>query len=464
MSSTSRPTLAFFPEWKALLKLAIPIFIAQLANTAMGFVDTVMAGRVSPVDLAAVALGNSIWVPVYLLMNGILLTTTAQVSRHFGGGTEHKIGMLVRQALWLGLFLGCLCGVLLWNATPILVWREVDPELISLSMGYLRAVACGFPAVAIYLVLRCYSEGLGRTRPSMVIALLGLAVNIPLNYILINGKFGLPALGGVGCGVATGIVMAFMMLAQIVWVRWAPYYKRSKLIGRFDWPNKKRIKGLLFSGIPIGIAIFAEASIFSIIALLIGNLGAHTVAGHQTALNFSAITFMLPYSLAMAATVRVGQALGANSSAGARFSAKVALITAFSLSIGSASLMYCGRFMIAGIYTQDAQVLAIAASLIIYAAIYQIPDAIQVTAAGALRGYQDNKVTMIFTLFAYWGIGLPIGYILGLTDYWGPAQGPAGLWQGLIIGLTCSGLLLGSRLYRVAQRPHTTIYTPPTLS
>ena len=459
-SLSNRP---FFIEWKALLKLAIPIFIAQLASIAMGFVDTVMAGRVSPLDLAAVALGNSIWAPVFLLMNGILLVTTAQVSRHFGAGTEFKVGMLVRQALWLGFFLGCVFGTLLWHAEPILRARDVDPELARLAMGYLRAVALAFPAVAIYLVLRCYSEGLGRTRPSMVIAVLGLTLNIPLNYILINGKFGLPALGGVGCGVATGIVMVFMMLAQIIWVRWAPYYKKSKLLGRFDWPNLKRIKQLFKVGLPIGIAIFAEASIFSIIALLIGNLSAEIIAGHQTALNFSGIAFMLPYSLAMATTVRVGQALGAKQPQAARFAAKVAIMTALSLSLVSASLMFFGRFVIAGIYTNDAEVLSIAASLIIYAAIYQIPDALQVAASGALRGYQDNKVTMLFTLFAYWGVGLPVGYALGLTDLLGPAQGPAGLWQGLIIGLGCAGSLLGCRLYFISRRTSFKLKTPVTV-
>lgn len=154
-------------EWRALLKLAVPIIIAQLANTAMGFVDTVMAGRVSPNDLAAVALGNSIWVPVFLLMSGILLATTAKVSHAFGRGAELEMGYLLRQALWLGLAIGCGLAVLLWNAQPVMVLMGVDPLLIKPAMGYLRAVACGFPAVAIYLVFRCYSDALGLTRPSM---------------------------------------------------------------------------------------------------------------------------------------------------------------------------------------------------------------------------------------------------------------------------------------------------------
>lgn len=439
-------------EWRALLKLAVPIIIGQLANTAMGFVDTVMAGRVSPNDLAAVALGNSIWVPIFLLMSGILIATTAKVSYAFGRGAELEMGYLVRQALWLGFALGCGLGVLLWNARPVMEMMGVDPILITPAMGYLQAVACGFPAVAVYLVFRCYSDALGLTRPSMVVGILGLLLNIPLNYIFINGHFGAPAMGGVGCGWATGLVMVFMMLAMFVWIRWAPYYKSSQIFSRWQWPEWSAQKSLLALGIPIGISIFAEASLFSVIALLIGGLGANVVAGHQIALNFSGLVFMIPYSLAMATTVRVGQALGANRPRDARFSAGVAMATGLICACISASFMFIFRDYIARIYTLDAAVLAVATSLIIYSAIFQFSDAIQVTAAGALRGYQDTRITMLITLFSYWGVGLPIGYMLGLTEQLGLAQGPAGLWQGLIVGLSCAALLLGLRLHKIARK------------
>ncbi len=451
MSTVSRYQRVFI-EWRVLLKLAVPIIIGQLANTAMGFVDTVMAGRVSPNDLAAVALGNSIWVPMLLLMSGILLATTAKVSHAFGRGAELEMGYLVRQALWLGLALGCGLGVLLWNAQPLMELMGIDPILIKPAMGYLRAVACGFPAVALYLVFRCYSDALGLTRPSMVIGILGLLLNIPLNYIFINGHLGLPVMGGVGCGWATALVMLFMMAAMFFWVRWAPYYKSSQVFVRFQWPEWPAQKSLLGLGLPIGISIFAEASLFSVIALLIGGLGANVVAGHQIALNFSSMVFMIPYSLAMATTIRVGQALGANRPRDARFSAGVAMATALLCACLSASYMFLLREHIARIYTTDTAVLAVATSLIIYSAIFQFSDAIQVTAAGALRGYQDTRITMLITLFSYWGVGLPIGYMLGLTEKLGFAQGPAGLWQGLIVGLSCAAVMLGMRLHKIARR------------
>ena len=439
-------------ELRSLLTLAAPIMIAQLANTAMGFVDTVMAGRVSPHDLAAVALGNSLWVPVYLLMSGILLATTPKVAQRFGGGLHNEIGPLVRQALWLALLVGCAAGALLWNAQVVLRVMDVEPQLIEPSMGYLRAVACGFPAVALYHVLRCYSDGLGHTRPSMMLGIFGLLLNIPLNYIFIYGKFGVPAMGGVGCGWATGIVMWSMLLGMLWWVNLAPYYQASQLFKRFDWPNWAILKRLLSVGVPIGVSIFAEASIFSVIALLIGAMGATVVAGHQIALNFSSMVFMIPYALGMAVTVRVGQALGRGEPRQARYAAGVGMLVALAYACLSASSMLLSREYIARMYTNDLAVIAVASSLIIFSALFQFSDAIQVTAAGALRGYQDTRVTMLLTLFAYWGIGLPVGYSLGLSDFWGPASGPRGLWQGLIVGLTCAALMLGFRLMRSAKR------------
>ncbi|KIL05290.1 MATE family efflux transporter [Stutzerimonas stutzeri] len=439
-------------ELRSLFALALPMMIAQLAHTAMGFVDTVMAGRVGPADLAAVALGNSIWVPIYLLLTGIVLATTPKVAQRFGAGNHQDIGPLVRQALWMGAGLGTLCAILMWNAEPVLRLMNVQSTLITPSMTYLKAVACGFPAVGLYQVLRCYSDGLGHTRPSMVIGLLGLLLNIPLNYIFIYGKFGVPALGGVGCGVATALVMLFMFAAMLFWVRRAACYRPSQLFARFDRPHWPELRQLLSVGVPIGVAVFAEASIFSVIALLIGALGATVVAGHQIALNFTSLIFMIPLSLGMAVTVRVGQALGRREPREARFAAGTGIASALVYACFSAASMLLFAEPIARIYTADPAVIAVAAGLFFYAALFQFSDVVQVTAAGALRGYQDTRMTMVFTLFAYWGIGLPLGYLLGLTDILGPASGPSGLWQGLIAGLSCAAMLLSIRLARSARR------------
>ncbi|TKD45475.1 MATE family efflux transporter [Azotobacter chroococcum] len=439
-------------ELRTLASLALPIIVAQLAHIAMGFVDTLMAGRVGPADLAAVALGNSLWVPTYLLTTGILLATTPKVAHLHGAGRQPETGPLVRQALWLALAVGSAAALLLWNAEPVLHLMQVEPTLIGPTMGYLRAVACGIPAVALYHVLRCFSDGLGHTRPSMLIGIAGLLLNIPANYIFIHGKFGLPAMGGVGCGWATALVMIFMLLAMLFWTRRAPCYQPSRLFGRFDRPHWPVIRRLLGIGLPIGVAVFAEASIFSVIALLIGGLGAKVVAGHQIALNFSGLVFMIPYSLGMAVSVRVGHALGRGSPRDARFSAGAGMASALGFAALAAGAMLLLREQIPHIYSRDPAVIAIAGGLLLYSELFQFSDAIQVTAAGALRGYQDTRAIMLITLLAYWGIGLPIGYCLGLTDWLGEPSGPRGLWQGMVIGLSCAALLLGARLARSARR------------
>ncbi len=439
-------------EVRALLALALPIIVSQVATTAMGFVDAVMAGRVGPRDLAAVALGNSIWVPVFLLMSGILLATTPKVAQRFGADTHDDIGPIVRQALWLALMTGLCAAFLLIGAEPLLQVMNVAPDLIEPCMGYLHGIASGMPAVGLYCVLRNFSDGLGKTRPSMVLGLCALALNIPLNYIFIYGHFGVPAMGGVGCGWATAIVMWFMALGMVVWTYRGTIYQSSQVYSRFEWPQWAIIKRLLSVGLPIGIAVFAESSIFAVIALLIGSLGATVVAGHQIALNFSSLVFMIPYSLGMAITVRVGQALGRGQPREARFVAGAGMGTALVWACISASLIVLLRGHIATVYTADPRVIEVASMLLMFAALYQFSDVIQVTAAGALRGYQDTRVTMILTLFAYWGIGLPVGYALGLTDWLGQANGPSGLWQGLIVGLTCAALMLGIRLMRTAKK------------
>lgn len=444
--------LLFRKELIGMLRLAGPIIIAQLAYPLMGFADAAMSGRVSARDLAAIALGGSIWFPALIFMNGILLVTTPNVAQRFAAGKEQEIGPLVRQALWIALIIGLSMATLLWNAEFIFRLLHVNEDVMPIASGYLKGVACGFPAAALYQVLRCCSDGLGRTKPAMLIGIFALIINIPSNYIFIYGKFGLPAMGGVGCGWATTIVMWSSLLLMLAWVNWAPYYKPSQLFEQFNWPRWLTVKRLLAVGVPIGIAGFAESSIFSVIALLIGDLDEKIISSHQTTLNFSGLVFMIPYSLGMAATVRVGQALGRKQPQEARYAAIVSMVVAVSYSIISAGMILLFRDQIPMLYTRDAQVITLAASLLVFAALFQFSDAIQVIAAGALRGYQDTRATMILTLISYWGIGLPIGYALGISDWFGPARGPAGLWQGLVVGLSCAALMLGIRLHKSSRR------------
>jgi len=439
-------------ELKEILCLCLPIIGAQVAQTMMGFVDTVMAGRVSALDLAAVAIGSSVWLPIYLTIAGLLQATTPIIAHHFGSKNSSGITHTFNQSLWLAVVAGIIGFFLLSNAEPLLMIMDINPELRGVSIQYLNAVAWGIPAISLFQVLRYLSEGIGHTRPIMLFSFLGLLINIPANYILIYGKFGAPALGGVGCGWATAIVMWIMLLSMLIYQWITPRYK--ELLTKHQWrlPQLQPLKELLLLGGPIGVAIFVEVSIFCVIALLIGSLGETIVAGHQIALNFAALVFMVPLSISQALTIRVGHALGAQRSTDAWYSATVGVKVALCFAVISASSILLGSTHIPYLYTNQTEVIAIASSLLVYAAIFQLSDAIQITSAGALRGYKDTTVPMLIILFVYWGVGLPLGYSLGLTNTWGTPMGPQGLWIGLVIGLTFAAITLGARLNWLRRR------------
>lgn len=449
---SKRNVIRINSETKALLTLVFPIIISQISTTSMGFVDTFMAGRVGSVDLAAVGIGNSIWVPVYLMISGTLLAITSKVAKYCGAKSYEEIGPLIRQGLWLALFIGIIGSLSLICAKPILQWMDVSPEIITPCIGYLRGIAFGIPAVGLYSVLRGFSDGLGKTKPSMLLGISALMLNIPFNYVFIYGKFGIPAMGGVGCGWASSIVMWFMAFSMLIWTYKGSVYKSSQVYTSFQGPILVHMRSLLKIGLPIGIAIFAESSIFCIIALLLGSLGAIVVSGHQIALNFSSIVYMIPYSLGMGVMVRVSQALGRGNPVDARFSTFIGLTIALMWAILASVFIFFFRVPIASIYTTNKEVLRIAAELLIFAGIYQYSDVVQVITAAALRGYEDTKAAMLMTLFSYWVLGLPIGYALGLTNWLGEASGPSGLWQGLIISLTCAAFMLLLRLNQISKR------------
>jgi MATE family multidrug resistance protein len=435
-------------ELRSQLRIALPIFGGQLAQSANGFVDTVMAGRVSALDLAAVAVGASIWVPVFLFLTGLLMSTTSVLARHMGAGQHHRVSPIMQQAVMLGLLFGVLAFFLLRNTAPVLAWMDVDETMRPMVREYLRGLSWGLPAIAVVLALRSYTEARGDTRPVLWISVIGLLVNIPVNYVLIYGKLGFPAMGGVGCGWATAVVMWLMAALMIFYVLRHPSYANSD--DRFKlspWRLEPATLRYLFGlGLPVALAIFFEVSIFAVIALLLSQSGPIIVAGHQLTLNFTSLVFMLPLSFALAATARIGHARGREDEQALRTAINVAFRITLFIGFAAASLLVLTRQWIPRIYTDNAEVIALASYLLLFAALYQVSDALQVTANGCLRGFEDTRVPMLLTLLAYWGVGLPVGYVLATGQWQLSPMGPSGYWLGLCAGLSCSALLLGARL------------------
>lgn len=441
----------YFTETRHLTRLALPILAAQLAQTAMSLVDTLMAGQVGATDLAAISVATSFWLPIMLFVQGITMALTPVVAQLNGAQKQAQIPAAVIQALWLVLLTLLPAMLLLYYSPLVLDWMGVEPALAAKTRGYLHAILWGLPAYGLYQVLRNYTEGLSHTLPSMGISFIGLLINIPANYLFIYGKWGFPALGGVGCGVASAIVFTAMGLTMLAHVQLSPLYRTSRPFIRPCLPAWPQIARLFHLGFPIALAIFCEVTLFAVIAVLLAPLGAPLVASHQVALNFSTLIFMLPLSLGFAVTIRVGHSMGEGLPLQARRVSLTGLGIGLSLTLLSALLTLLGRDWIADRYSDDPVVIQLAAHLLIFAALYQFSDSIQAVSAGALRGYKDTRVIFLITLLAYWGLGLPSGIILGLTDWLHPAMGPQGFWIGIIIGLSSAAALLGLRL-RTAMR------------
>lgn len=446
MAIPSQPSPAL-TELKILIRLALPILVAQFAQTANGFVDTVMAGQLSPRDLAAVAVGSSIWVPVFLFVVGVMQGVTPFVARHQGAGNDTAVGPVVQQALWLALPLGLMAWAVLRAVDPLLVVMEVQPELRPAIAGYLEGVSWGMPAITLFLGLRSLTEGMSFTRPVMAVSLIGLTVNIPANYVLMYGKLGLPALGGVGCGWATALVMWLMLFLLLAHCRLATAYRATRWFRDLTGPRLPLLLPLLKLGLPIGGAIFIEVSLFCVIALFIASIGTDVVAGHQIALNVASLVFMIPLSLSIALTVRVSFHLGRQQPAGIRATLRGGLGLIVLLALLNSTLMVVFRDTIAGLYTDDPQVIALASALLLFAAVFQLSDGLQVGANGILRGLHDTAIPLLLTVVAYWLLGLPVGWLLGMTDHLSPIPlGAQGFWVGLVTGLTAAAILLNLRV------------------
>jgi len=450
----------YLTEARQLLALAIPVILAQVAQTAMGFVDTIMAGAVSATDMAAVAVGTSIWLPAILFGHGLLLALTPTVAQLNGSGRRERIAEQIRQGYWLAFFVSLLIMVLLWNAGYLIrAMHDIDPLLALKAEGYLHALLFGAPGYLFFQVLRNQCEGLSKTKPGMVLGFLGLMVNIPLNYIFIYGHFGMPALGGVGCGVATASVYWVMFICMRFWIRRMGAMRDIHLTSRWSPPSRPILTRLMTLGLPVALALFFEVTLFAVVALLVSPLGIVDVAGHQIALNFSSLMFVMPLSLGVATTIRVGYRLGQGSTEQAKVAAWTAQGVGISMAAMTALFTVTFRHQIALLYNDNPEVVTLAAQLMLLAAIYQFSDSIQVIGSGILRGYKDTRSIFFITFIAYWLLGLPAGYLLALTDWLVPRMGPAGFWCGFIIGLTSAAVMMLWRIRSLQQAPAEVILT-----
>lgn len=442
--STAPSTPAFSKEVGATGLLALPLVLGHVSTGLISFIDNVIAGHHSTQTLAAVTIGTALlWMPL-LIPIGTLISLTASVSQLHGAGREREIGPLFRQALWLALALGLIMFTFLSLVPAGLPAFGIAPEIVPGATGFLHAVRWGAPALTMYFCMRYLSEGMHWTLPTMLIGFGGLFVLAPLGYALAYGRFGMPELGAEGLGIASATMMWLQTLCFAGYLWKTRRFAHLNLFERFEGPRWPAIWDLLRTGLPIGITVLMEGGLFIVTALLIGRLGANEAAAHQIAINVAQLCFMIPMGVAEATTVRVGHAVGRRDSLGIRRAVWAGYAIILATQAMSALVLLFGHDAIVGVYTNDAVVAGLASILLLYAAAFQFPDGIQVVSAGSLRGLKDTRVPMFIAMFAYWGLGMPLGAGLGL----GMGMGPQGMWIGLIVGLTAAAILMGWRLHR----------------
>lgn len=424
-------------------RLLIPILITQVSMYLMNFFDTVMSGRVSAEDLAGVAIGSSIWVPVFTGINGVLLAITPIIAQLLGAKASNIMTKKIQQGIYLAIALAItvfVTGIFVLN--PLIQLMDLDAPVAHTAKYYLMFLGFGIIPLFVFNTLRAFIDALGQTRISMIIILTSLPINFALNYIFIFGKLGVPAFGGIGSGIATAITYWLVCgIAIVIVMKNSPFrlyntFSNWSLPAISDWWEQLKI------GVPMGFAIFFETSIFSAVTLLMSVYNTETIAAHQAAMNFSTLLYMLPLSVAMALTIAVGFEVGAKRFEDARTYGFLGLISGVGISIFAGIVLFIGNDAIASLYNSEPDVITLTKKFIYFAIFFQLADAFGAPLQGALRGYKDVNITLIISLISYWGIGLPSGWLI--ANY--TALEAFGYWVGLILGLSCGAIALLLRL------------------
>ena len=433
-----------------ILSVMLPIFVTQLAVMGMYFFDTVMSGQAGPENLAGVAIGSNIWMPIFTSLNGILIALMPIVAQHVGAQRKEEISRAVMQGIYLAFIIGGIVIIGVWFfIDDALLIMGLEPEVKRIASGYLKALTLGIIPIYVCSILRGFVDTLGYTTMTMRIFLLTLPLNVLFNYIMIFGKFGFPRLGGIGAGYASALSYSLICVFFLIVINRVDALRSYSIFSTWRHFSLKLMKEHLHIGIPIGVSIFFETSIFGVVAIFMAKFGTIAIAAHQAAINFTSLLYMLPLSFSLALTILVGIKVGAKDYKEAADYGRIGIMTNLTLALFFVLLLAFGREYVAMLYSQDQEIIKLAGEFLFYAAFFQLLDGTATPIQGILRGYKDVKAAFYASLFAYWGICLPLGYILDV--YLG--HGPYSYWQSLITGIFFSAVFLLIRL-RSMQRKY----------
>lgn len=437
---------AWTAEVRATLALAWPLVLTNLSQFALTLTDSLFLGRVGTEALAAATLGGNLFFAALSPAFGLALAAGPMCAQTRGRGRGHLRGMRrdVRAALWACAAATIPVWLLLWHTEAVLGALGQEPALAALAADYVRALMWGMPLFCAFIVLRGFLAAEQRPNSALIVSFAAIALNVPLNYWLIHGGLGLPALGVTGAGIASSLCNLAMLLGLVALIARDRRLRRYHLFGRLWRFDAARLREVAQLGLPIAGAMALEMAVFSTAAIAMGWLGAEAVAAHAIAVQVASMTFMVPMGLSQAATARVGLMTGASRPAQAARAGWIAIALGAGFMAAAATTLLLAAPSIAWAFLDPAnpgaaEVAALGATLLLVAGLFQLADGVQAVAAGALRGLKDTQVPMILAGFGYWIIGLPCGLALAFPL----GLGPLGIWIGLAIGLfIVSGLML----------------------
>lgn len=442
---------------RELIHLAWPMLIAQLATMANAVIDTAMAGRLSVIDLAAVGIASSIMATILMSLISVLFAVPPIIAHLYGAHRRAEIGREIHQGVWISLVLALVAILLLHFPGPFIAISDLQPDVETKVRAYLAASAWGIPGAFALRLFFGLSTGIKRPRPVMFFNLLSLALKVPLNALFMYGLFGLPGMGATGCAVATSLDAWLMAAFAWGWCLSNPQYAGFGLRSRFTAPDFAAIKEFLKLGLPIGLTFIADLTAFTFMALFIARLGPVVSGAHQIAANLAALAFMIPLALGNATSVLVGQALGAAQPERARRICWEGIRLGMAIAVVLCLAFWLGAPYIAAFYTTDLQVQAVAIPLIVMVGLYHLGDALQAVTVNALRGYKNSVVPMVIYTLTLWVLGLGGGFVLGLTDTFGPARGAQGFWFAAIASIWLVGGLMAVYLNYTSKKHNTSV-------
>ena len=438
-------------EALSFFKLAVPMFLTQLALQLIQVNSVIQSGNYSTDVQAGIMLAGNLWFPIMVGIGGVLFFVTPMVAQLYGARNLKEIGPLARQAIWLSIPIVLFGMFVLSQASWILTVAKVDPNIIFYSEEYLSYFIFALPAILLSQPLRSLCEGVTKPLPITLLNILMLLIAIIANYTFIYGNFGFPEMGARGAGLSAVIGTWTSFIILIIYLRFKSAYG-TEFFSKFEFPNFKILHEILRGGIPVGLGNFIELSMFSGAGIILGRFGSEVIAANGIALTIGGLFFMVPLSIGNAAAVRVGNNVGAKNLKGAKYSSYFSLRLATVCALIMSLTIIVNAEFLSGLLNSNPKVVSLAIILLGFAAFFQVADGLAMASIGSLRGYKDTFGPMKILAVSYWGVGLPVGIMLSITNLITEQMGAVGMWAGMAFGLLVAAVLMVRRVRLISSR------------